>query len=124
MFDRPMAHADLRTLAPWQRERATALLLEHLESGITVTCLAQACALSRSDFTRKFKASTGYSPQQWVRYQRVEKAKRLLAEANLPLAAIGLECGFYDQAHFCRIFARLEGMPPRSWRQRSHAACP
>lgn len=106
-----------RRLAPWQLERALTLLREHLDSGIDVTTLAAACCLSRSDFSRKFKASTGHSPQAWLRVQRVEKAKRLLAEARLPLAEIGLECGFCDQAHFCRIFGRLEGITPQSWRR-------
>ncbi|WP_044871666.1 AraC family transcriptional regulator [Pseudomonas sp. LFM046] len=106
-----------RGLDPWQRERALALLLEHLDVGIDVTTLARACGLSRSDFSRKFKVSTEHSPQAWLRLQRVEKAKRLLAEARLPLAEIGLECGFCDQAHFCRIFTRLEGVTPRGWRR-------
>ncbi|ASL28793.1 helix-turn-helix domain-containing protein [Azotobacter chroococcum] len=117
-----MSHADLarpvrRGLASWQLERALALLLEHLDAGIEVTVLARACALSRSDFTRKFKVSTGATPQAWLRRQRVEKAKRLLAEARLPLAEIGLECGFCDQAHFCRIFTRLEGVTPLGWQR-------
>ncbi|WEJ74852.1 helix-turn-helix transcriptional regulator [Pseudomonas sp. PSE14] len=107
----------VRGLAPWQCKRALELLLEHLDEGIDVSTVANACALSRSDFSRKFKVSTGDSPQAWLRRQRVEKAKRLLAEARLPLAEIGLECGFCDQAHFCRIFTRMEGITPLSWRR-------
>ncbi len=106
-----------RDLAPWQKERAQALLLKHLDSGITVSDLATACALSRSDFTRKFKATTGYSPQAWMRLQRVEKAKQLMRESSFPLAEIGLQCGFCDQAHFCRIFYRIEGVTPLSWQR-------
>lgn len=112
----PVASAK-RDLAPWQRERAQALLLEHLDSGITVTALAAACALSRSDFTRKFKATTGHSPQAWMRLLRVEKAKQLMRESAFALAEIGLQCGFCDQAHFCRIFHRIEGVTPLSWQR-------
>ncbi|SDI52291.1 helix-turn-helix domain-containing protein [Pseudomonas panipatensis] len=108
-----------RGLAHWQRERATALLLEHLDAGIEVSALAQACALSRSDFTRKFKVSTGLSPHAWLRRQRVEKAKRLLMQAHCTLAEIGLECGFFDQAHFCRTFSQLEGITPRGWQRQA-----
>lgn len=107
-----------RDLAPWQRERAQALLLEHLDGGITVSDLAAACALSRSDFSRKFKVTTGHSPQAWMRIQRVEKAKQLMRESDFPLAEIGLQCGFCDQAHFCRIFCRIEGVTPLSWQRR------
>jgi transcriptional regulator GlxA family with amidase domain len=107
-----------RDLAPWQRERAQGLLLKHLDSGITVSDLAAACALSRSDFTRKFKVTTGHSPQAWMRILRVEKAKQLMRESTFALAEIGLQCGFCDQAHFCRIFCRIEGVTPLSWQRR------
>lgn len=109
--------APKRDLAPWQRERAQALLLKHLDSGIAVSDLAAACALSRSDFTRKFKVATGHSPQAWMRILRVEKAKQLMRESGYPLAEIGLQCGFCDQAHFCRIFYRIEGVTPLSWQR-------
>jgi transcriptional regulator GlxA family with amidase domain len=112
------AGAPKRDLAPWQKERALALLLQHLDSGITVSDLAAACALSRSDFTRKFKVTTGHSPQAWMRIQRVERAKQLMCESAFPLAEIGLQCGFCDQAHFCRIFHRIEGVTPLSWQRR------
>ncbi|MDH1010006.1 AraC family transcriptional regulator [Pseudomonas nicosulfuronedens] len=110
--------APKRDLAPWQKERAQALLLKHLDVGITVSDLAAACALSRSDFTRKFKVTTGHSPQAWMRILRVEKAKQLMRESAFALAEIGLQCGFCDQAHFCRIFCRIEGVTPLSWQRR------
>lgn len=123
-IERSTRHAEARKLSGRQEEHALQLILAHLESGITVTWLADACALSRSDFTRKFKVSTGHSPQEWVRLQRVEKAKRLLTEADRPLAEIGLECGFYDQAHFCRVFNRLTGISPKGWIHHARAGTP
>jgi len=47
---------------------------------------------------------------------RIETAKRLLANTNEPIAGIALRCGFYDQAHFTRVFRREVGMPPGRWR--------
>ncbi|KAF1068514.1 MAG: HTH-type transcriptional activator RhaR [Pseudomonas citronellolis] len=105
-------------LAPWQQARAQALLLEYLDEGISVTRVADACALSRSHFTRKFKLSTGLSPHEWLRHQRVERAKVMLRETGCTLSDIGAACGFFDQAHFCRIFSRLEGVTPQGWRRR------
>jgi AraC-like DNA-binding protein len=104
-------------LACWQMHAARQLILDHLELGISVTELARACRLSRSDFTRKFKASTGLSPHGWLRLQRVEKAKALLIGSELPLCEIGVECGFFDQAHFCRVFGKAVGVTPMNWRR-------
>ncbi|MCU0071346.1 AraC family transcriptional regulator [Pseudomonas koreensis] len=106
-------------LKPWQIRTAKQLMLERLDSGITVTELAEACALSRSHFSRMFKESTRMSPQQWLREQRVMKSRALLKDSTMLLTEIALECGFCDQSHFCRTFVKAEGMSPKAWQQRA-----
>jgi len=107
-------------LKPWQLKTAKQLMLDHLDSGIAVTELAQACALSRSHFTRMFRETEQVPPQQWMREQRLKRSKELLGGSGMLLAEIALECGFCDQSHFCRTFAKAEGMSPQAW-QRSGA---
>jgi transcriptional regulator GlxA family with amidase domain len=34
----------------------------------------------------------------------------------MSLTQISLECGFCDQAHFCHLFTRSEGINPFAWR--------
>jgi AraC-like DNA-binding protein len=97
-------------LKPWQLKIAKPLMLGHLDTGITVTELAQARALSRSHFTRMFKETEHVPLQQWMREQRLKRSKKLLAE-------IALDCGFCDQSHFCRTFAKAEGMSPQAWQR-------
>lgn len=95
-------------------------MLGHLDTGISVTALAEACGLSRSHFSRMFKESTQVSPQQWLREQRLRKSKALLEASTMMLAEIALECGFYDQPHFCRTFMRSEGTTPQAWQQQAN----
>jgi len=57
-----------------------------------------------------FKVFTQVSPPQWLREQRLRKSKELLEASTMMLAEIALECGFYDQPHFCRTFMRSEGI--------------
>jgi AraC family transcriptional regulator len=109
-------------LKPWQERTAKQLMLENFGTGISVTMLADACALSRSHFTRKFKASTHLSPTEWLRQQRIKKSKQLLESSEMMLTQIAMECGFCDQPHFCRIFSRAEGVTPLAWQRRIHAA--
>lgn len=106
-----------RPLRPWQERLAKQMMLDSLDTGISVSALAEACAMSRSHFTRRFKQSTGLAPQEWLRQQRVQRSKALLATSTLLLTEIAVACGFYDQAHFCRVFARAEGLTPLAWRQ-------
>jgi len=97
----------------WQETVAKQLMLESLETGVTVSTLAQACALSRSHFTRKFKVSTRLSPTE---------CKQLLESSVMTLTRIAMACGFCDQAHFCRVFSRNEGMTPLAWRRSARSA--
>ncbi|WP_285420024.1 AraC family transcriptional regulator [Pseudomonas sp. efr-133-TYG-5] len=105
-------------LSPQRERLAKQLILERLGESLEVTELARACALSRSHFSRAFKCSTGQSPQDWIRTQRIARAKLLIQHTDLSLTQISLECGFCDQAHFCHIFTRSEGINPFAWRCR------
>ncbi|RCL28409.1 AraC family transcriptional regulator [Pseudomonas sp. AFG_SD02_1510_Pfu_092] len=120
-FTVPAAVRAASTAAPgaWQIETAKQLMLQRLDTGITVTELAEACALSRSHFSRLFKQSTRMPPQQWLREQRVRKSKALLKASTMQLVDIALVCGFFDQSHFCRTFSRAEGMTPQRWQQQA-----
>ncbi|MGL6246156.1 helix-turn-helix domain-containing protein [Pseudomonas sp.] len=111
-------------LTPWRESLVKQLILERLGESVEVTELARACALSRSHFSRAFKCSTGHSPQDWIRHQRIARAKQLIQSTDLSLTQISLECGFCDQAHFCHIFTRSEGINPFAWRCRAVRALP
>ena len=107
-------------LKPWQIHRAKQLMLNNLDGDISVEAIAQACALSRSHFTRQFKRSTLLSPKEWMREQRILRGKQLLQTSRMLLADIALECGFSDQSHFCRTFIRAEGITPGAWKQNTY----
>ena len=68
-------------------------------------------------FSRLFKQSTRLSPHQYIIQQRIEWAKRLLADARLPIAAIAYSIGFPSQGHFTKTFRRWVGTTPRQYRQ-------
>jgi AraC family transcriptional regulator len=59
------------------------------------------------------------SPHQWLLRHRVEQAKMLLRDRTLSLSVVALSCGFADQSHFNRVFARLTGLSPGAWRRNS-----
>ena len=48
---------------------------------------------------------------------RVTEAKKLLAGTGLPLSAIASRCGFADQSHFTRVFAREINLTPGRFRK-------
>ena len=105
-------------LSPWQLRRVLDFLSAHLSDDPTVAELARECGLSSGYFARAFRQTTGVTPHQWLIRKRVERARALLLGNGLGLADIALLCGFVDQSHFSRIFAKFEGDSPGRWRQR------
>jgi AraC family transcriptional regulator len=106
-------------LSPWQLRRVLDFLSAHLSDDPTVSELARECGLSSGYFTRAFRQTTGVTPHQWLIGKRIERARQLLLGNGLGLADIALVCGFVDQSHFSRVFAKLEGESPGRWRQQN-----
>ncbi len=104
-------------LAPWQERRAKEIMTANLAGDVWIDEVAEACGLSRSQFARAFRLTTGLPPYRWLLHRRVEAARALLPQGDRSLAEVGHECGFADQSHFTRVFASVEGMPPGLWRR-------
>ena len=88
----------------------------HLDQELSLAALAAIAQMSPYYFNRLFKQSTGLSPHQYVLQQRVEWAKRLLAEARLSIADIAQHVGFASQAHLTMVFRQRVGTTPRQYR--------
>ena len=104
-------------LSPWQLRRVLDFMVAHLNDDPTIAELAQQCGLSSGYFARAFRLTIGVTPHQWLVRKRVERARALLLQSTLGLADIAVMCGFVDQSHFTRVFAKLEGDSPGRWRQ-------
>lgn len=102
--------------APWQMRRVNELVESDLSGDLRLNRLASECGLSASYFCRCFRITFGTSVHRFVVSKRVERARRLLLQSNLPLAEIALEAGFSDQAVFSRTFGAVVGTPPARWR--------
>ncbi|TPK78125.1 AraC family transcriptional regulator [Mesorhizobium sp. B2-4-17] len=98
-----------------------ATVLEMIDSKLNgdfaVDDLASACNLSSVVFLRAFRDTTGKTPHQWLTKRRIERSGGLLLNSNLSLGEIARSCGFADQSHFTRVFARETGAPPGAWRR-------
>lgn len=116
-LSRPQCPAPRGGLAAYQLRLVTEYLYAHLDSRIGLRELANVVHLSRSQFGRAFRISTGMPPHQWLLRERVRKAKEHLLGSNRSLGEIALLVGFADQAHFTRAFARIAGATPGSWRR-------
>ena len=77
--------------------------------------LAAELGWSRRHFTATFREQLGMPPKALGRIVRFERAVEQL-RAGADLAALALDCGYYDQAHFNRDFRAFAGATPTAFR--------
>jgi AraC family transcriptional regulator len=97
--------------------KVTEHVAAHLDHHLSVTELARVAFLSPSRFAHAFKASTGDSPQHYIRARRLDRAKVLLCDGILPLAEVAHRCGFSSQASFTKAFVSASGQSPGRYRR-------
>jgi AraC-like DNA-binding protein len=79
--------------------------------------LARELGMGISTLRRKFKAATGLSLHEAYMQQRLDSARRLLIETNLPLKAIATQLGYRDVYFFSNQFKQLSGVTPAAYRR-------
>lgn len=83
-----------------------------------VAQLAGIAGMSASHFSRVFKAAFGTSPIDWLRRERINQAKRRLAETSDDIKQIAEQVGYGDRFYFSKDFKQLTGLTPRDFRRR------
>ncbi len=103
-------------------QRSLARVVECIEArlgdDLSLRDLAEVAGISPSHFLTLFKRSTGLPPHQYLVEKRIEKAKTLLLQTDLQIAAIAARTGFADQSHLTRLMRRHLGLTPRLVRRR------
>ena len=81
-----------------------------------------ACAdelkLHKSTLSRKFAKEAGKPFSKALLKMRIEEAKRLLTETDLPVAEVSKSAGFTHSTYFSRRFKEETGMTPYQFRMR------
>ena len=73
---------------------------------------------SRPMFFDLFKRQTNMTPGEFLRNYRIKKAKEMLLRTDMPALDVGKACGLGAPAHFSRLFKKMTGLTPLTYRQR------
>ena len=98
-------------------QRVIEQMRSSLDEDLPLNRLAESSGLSPSQFVRAFRGATGQPPHRYLVGLRVERARALLEQTNMPITLIGLRCGFEQSSHFATSFRAKTGFSPRAWRQ-------
>ncbi|RAV12635.1 hypothetical protein DQG23_34190 [Paenibacillus contaminans] len=102
----------------WSKEvkEAVRYMELHYNQAITLQQLAKHVNLSPAYFSTLFKKETTCSPIDYLIQYRIGKAKELLLESDSLAYEIAEMVGIPDHSYFSRIFKKMTGMNPKSFR--------
>jgi transcriptional regulator GlxA family with amidase domain len=89
----------------------------HLDEIIAIEDLAGRAAMSPRTFARRFRASTGTTPYQWLLRQRIAAAQRLLETGDSPVDLIASRTGFGTGTNLRKHFQRVVRTSPQAYRR-------
>jgi AraC-like DNA-binding protein len=79
--------------------------------------IARRVGLSRSRFFEQFKNCVGASPQQYLDWERMALATRMLATPHVSVAQVSDQLEFSAPSHFARFFAQHMGLAPSEFKR-------
>lgn len=83
----------------------------------SVDSLARIAGLSRTAFSNRFNELIASTPLGYLTAWRMQLARRLLAETDLPIIEVATRSGYQSEASFGRIFKRHFDLPPAGFRR-------
>lgn len=97
-------------------DRCTRIVAEHMaDSAFSIEDLCREMGLSRTYLYVRLKTFTGESPQDFIRFIRMEKAAALLS-AGEPVADVSEAVGFDNPKYFSTVFKKYFGVSPSKYR--------
>lgn len=97
-------------------KRVLDYIAAYLDENISLTQLAAIAGMSPHYFSQLFKQSTGRAPHNYVLMQKIERAKQQLRDPKRSIIDAGLDAGFQNPSHFARMFRKVEGTTPSTYR--------
>ncbi len=101
---------------PPSMTRAREFIAANSGEDLSLTAVAQAVHMSTFYFCKQFKKATGLCFTSYLGRVRIERAKQMLLDPHVRISEVAFECGFQSLTHFNRVFRKLVGESPSTYR--------
>ena len=91
-------------------------VIQHICEDITIADLAAHLMMSESSFAHRYPEIARETPLFTINRLKIEKAKHMLIGQHCSVKEISAHLGFSSEFHFSRVFKRVEGIPPSTYR--------
>lgn len=99
--------------APWQVRRAEAYVEANWDQPITIEALALVTGVSARTLFHSFRKARGYSPMDFVKRIRLDKARSMLrSRTGGSVTEVAFACGFSNLGHFSTYYRLAFGEKP------------
>jgi AraC family transcriptional regulator len=116
---RPVRITSAKPISGWKMRRLVEFIEENLENDLSLHALAAEVEISPLYLARAFRAAIGQSPHQYVLTRRIERARELLRNTDMPVVDVALASGFSSQSHLAHWFVRQVGVSPAAYRRQA-----
>lgn len=93
-------------------------IYDHLADDLSLDRVAEYTNISASYLSKIFKDETGVNFVAFIKELRLEKAKELLLDTELPVQQIGFNVGYNTPAYFIQQFKAKYGYTPNDFRKK------
>jgi AraC-like DNA-binding protein len=104
-------------LAPWQMRRLDDYIRAHLSEDLSLHDLAMLLGISVRHLSRVIRQEKGVSLHRWIADYRLNEARRLLSETDLPINEVARRSAFRSSAAFSTAFRAASGFAPSEYRR-------
>jgi transcriptional regulator GlxA family with amidase domain len=99
--------------------RAVEIMEANIEEPLSQELLARHIGLSRRQLERLFRRHLGRTPAQYYLETRLERARHLLYQTDMPIMSVACATGFVSASHFTTCYRQMFGKTPRAERVRA-----
>jgi len=98
---------------PEKLSKAISIMEDAIEETLSIASIAEDVGVSQRGLERTFKRYTGVTPVRYYINLRLERARHLLTQTDLPIVQIASACGFQSHENFTRAYKKRFQMLPK-----------
>lgn len=92
---------------------------EHYSKDISIQDLAELCSINANYASQLFSQEVNITFSTYLTNLRIHMATQLLTQCDLPVATISNQIGYHDYFYFAKVFKKVTGVTPTSYRNQA-----
>ena len=102
---------------PYRLKEVINYINNNIEKKVEIEELALITKWNKHYFNKMFLEYLNTTPYQYVLQKKMEKAKLLISETNIPVNEIAFELNFHSYSNFCNAFKKAIEITPVNYRK-------